>query len=137
MILRDPTVDVAVLETARGGILREGLAFDRCDVGAVLNVKADHLGLRGIGTLAQLAEVKRIVVEVAREAGITAFERNFSLTDVYGADEAFTTGTFAGVAPVGTIDGRIIGTERGAIVERLQQLYRKRLEQDVAGRQRP
>ena len=52
-------------------------------------------------------------------------------------NEAFTTGTFAGVAPVGTIDGRVIGTERGPIVERLQQLYRKRLEQDVAGRSRP
>jgi branched-chain amino acid aminotransferase len=78
-----------------------------------------------------------LVLEVAREAGIPAYERNFSLTDVYGADEAFTTGTFAGVAPVGTIDGRVIGTERGPIVERLQQLYRKRLEQDVAGRSRP
>ena len=56
---------------------------------------------------------RAVVLEVAREAGIPAFERNFSLTDVYGADEAFTTGTFAGVAPVGTIDGRVIGTERG------------------------
>jgi len=77
-----------------------------------------------------------LVLEVAREAGIPAFERNFSLTDVYGADEAFTTGTFAGVVPVGTIDGRVIGTERGPMVERLQQLYRKRLDQDVAGRAR-
>ena len=45
MVLRDPTIDVAVLETARGGILRAGLGFDRCDVGAVLNVSDDHLGL--------------------------------------------------------------------------------------------
>jgi len=78
-----------------------------------------------------------LVLEVAREAGIPAFERNFSLTDVYGADEAFTTGTFAGVAPVGKIDGRVVGAERGPMVERLQQLYRKKLEQDVAGRPRP
>jgi branched-chain amino acid aminotransferase len=78
-----------------------------------------------------------VVLEIAREAGITAVERNFSLTDVYGADETFTTGTFAGVAPVGTVDGRVIGTERGPMVERLQQLYRKKLEQDVAGRSRP
>ena len=77
-----------------------------------------------------------LVLEVAREAGIPAFERNFSLTDVYGADEAFTTGTFAGVAPVGTIDGRVIGSERGPMVERLQQLYRKKLGQDVSGRNR-
>jgi cyanophycin synthetase len=50
MVLRDPTVDLAVLETARGGMLREGLAFDRCDVGIVLNVTADHLGLKGVDT---------------------------------------------------------------------------------------
>ncbi len=72
-----------------------------------------------------------LVLEVAREAGIVALERNFSLTDVYGADEAFTTGTFAGVAPVGRIDGRVIGTGRGPLVERLQRLYLERLERDV------
>ena len=80
---------------------------------------------------------RAVVLEVAREAGIPAFERNFSLTDVYGADEAFTTGTFAGVAPVGVIDGGVIGTERGPMVARLQHLYRKRLEQDVGARSRP
>ena len=73
-----------------------------------------------------------LVLEVAREAGVVAVERNFSLTDVYGADEAFTTGTFAGVAPVGIIDGRVISTTRGPMVERLQQLYLARLERDVA-----
>ena len=73
-----------------------------------------------------------LVLEVAREAGVVAVERNFSLTDVYGADEAFTTGTFAGVAPVGIIDGRVISTTRGPMVERLQQLYLTRLERDVA-----
>ena len=73
-----------------------------------------------------------LVLEVAREAGVVARERNFSLTDVYGADEAFTTGTFAGVAPVGIIDGRVISTTRGPMVERLQQLYLARLERDVA-----
>ena len=72
------------------------------------------------------------VIEVAREAGIPVFERNFSLIDVYGADEAFTTGTFAGLAPVGNVDGREIGTERGPMVERLQQLYLARLHTDTA-----
>jgi len=70
MVLSDPNVDVAVLEIARGGLLRAGLGVRHCDVGAVLNVKADHLGLRGIGTLEDLAKVKRIVVEVARETAI-------------------------------------------------------------------
>ncbi len=70
MVLSDPSVDVAVLEVARGGLLRAGMGVRHCDVGAVLNVKADHLGLRGIGTLGQLAEVKRIVVEVARDTAI-------------------------------------------------------------------
>src|SRR5690606_29330773 len=69
MVLRDPTVDAAVLETARGGILREGLGFERCDVGAVLNVSNDHLGQRGINTLEDIAWVKSVVVESVRKDG--------------------------------------------------------------------
>lgn len=63
VILRDPTVEVAVLECARGGILRSGLAFDRCDVGVVLNVAEDHLGLGDIDTIEQMAKVKAVVAE--------------------------------------------------------------------------
>ncbi|MEN8375797.1 MAG: cyanophycin synthetase [Gemmatimonadota bacterium] len=70
MVLRDPTVDVAVLETARGGLLRAGMGYRKCDVGVVLNVASDHLGLRGVQTLEELAEVKRIVVEVATDAAV-------------------------------------------------------------------
>jgi cyanophycin synthetase len=70
MVLRDATVDCAVLETARGGLLRAGLGYQSCDVGAVLNVTADHLGLKGIDTLEQLAQLKRIVVEVARHCAV-------------------------------------------------------------------
>ncbi len=70
MILRDPSVDAAVMETARGGMLRSGLGFQECNVTACLNVSADHLGLRGIDTLEQLAEVKRIPVEIAKDAAI-------------------------------------------------------------------
>jgi len=70
MILRDPSVDAAVMETARGGLLRAGLGYERCDVAACLNVAADHLGLRGIDTLEQLAEVKRIPIEVATGAAV-------------------------------------------------------------------
>jgi len=70
MILRDPDVDLAVLETARGGLLRAGMGYRSCNVGAVLNVSADHLGIKGVDTLEQLAEVKRIVVEVARDCAV-------------------------------------------------------------------
>jgi cyanophycin synthetase len=70
IVLRDPTVDVAVMETARGGLLRSGLGYKRCDVAACLNVSADHLGLGGIDTLEQLAEVKRIPIEVARDTAV-------------------------------------------------------------------
>lgn len=69
IILSNPTVDIAVLETARGGILRAGLGFDECDVGVVLNVTADHLGLRGINTVEQLADVKSVVAAVVKREG--------------------------------------------------------------------
>ncbi|HYD98279.1 MAG TPA: cyanophycin synthetase [Alphaproteobacteria bacterium] len=67
MVLKDPSIDAAVLETARGGMVRSGLGYDRCDVSAVLNVASDHLGLGGINTLEELASVKRIVAEVAQD----------------------------------------------------------------------
>ncbi|MEO7477946.1 MAG: cyanophycin synthetase [Lysobacteraceae bacterium] len=70
MVLADPQIDIAILETARGGLLRAGMAVRHVDVGAVLNVQSDHLGLKGIDTLEQLAEVKRIVVEVATECAV-------------------------------------------------------------------
>jgi branched-chain amino acid aminotransferase len=77
------------------------------------------------------------VLELCRENGIPAREKNFSLTDVYGAEEAFVTGTFAGVVPVREIDGRHITDGRGPMVERLQGLYRGRIEEDVARARRP
>ena len=69
IILSNPTVDIAVLETARGGLLRAGLGFDEVDVGVVLNVSADHLGMRGINTVEQLADVKGVVAAVVRREG--------------------------------------------------------------------
>jgi cyanophycin synthetase len=62
-VLKDPTVDFAVMECARGGILRAGLGFHKCDIGIVTNISADHLGLGGIDTVEQLARVKAVVVE--------------------------------------------------------------------------
>ncbi len=71
-----------------------------------------------------------VVLELCRDNGIAAHEKNFSLSDVYGADEAFVTGTFAGVAPVTEVDGRQLSTARGPMVERLQNLYRARIERE-------
>ncbi|HTO73229.1 MAG TPA: cyanophycin synthetase [Gemmatimonadales bacterium] len=70
MVLSDPFVDVAVLEVARGGLLRAGMGVRQVDVAAVLNVQSDHLGLKGVDTLEQLAQVKRIVVEVATDTAV-------------------------------------------------------------------
>ncbi len=71
MVLKNPAVDFAVLETARGGILRSGLGFDRCNVAVVTNVASDHLGLRGVDTLADLARVKAVVPQsVLRDGAI-------------------------------------------------------------------
>ena len=69
-VLAAPDVEFAVLETARGGILKRGLAFDRCDVGIVLNVSADHLGLEGVETLEDLAQVKAVVAFSAARAAV-------------------------------------------------------------------
>jgi branched-chain amino acid aminotransferase len=76
------------------------------------------------------------VIAMCREAGIPVFEKSFSLTDVYGADEAFVTGTFAGVVPVHTVDGRRIRDGRGPMVERLQSLYRGLVARDIDARAR-
>ena len=73
------------------------------------------------------------VIRVCREQGIPVFEKNFSLTDVYGADEAFVTGTFAGVVPVTEVDGRRLTEGRGPMVERLQGLYKALMDRDVRG----
>lgn len=77
------------------------------------------------------------VIRLCRDNGIPVFEKNFSLTQVYSAEEAFVTGTFAGVAPVTRIDGRAISERRGPMVERLQGLYRALMASDVAARGRP
>jgi branched-chain amino acid aminotransferase len=78
-----------------------------------------------------------LILEIAREAGIPAIEKDFSLTDVYGADEAFVTGTFAGIVPVREVDGRKLTDGRGPMVERLQKLYAERVQRDVAEQVRP
>ena len=92
MVLQNPTVDTAVFEVARGGILREGLGYDRNDVAVVTNVTGDHLGIGGIDTLGQLANVKGVVVEAVPRAG----------TAVLNADDPSSTGWAA------TAAGRVV-----------------------------
>jgi len=68
-VLKDPTVNYAVLESARGGLLRAGLGFKKCDIGVVTNVAGDHLGLKGIHTIEQLAKVKGVIPETVKPNG--------------------------------------------------------------------
>ncbi|WP_194711089.1 Mur ligase family protein [Noviherbaspirillum soli] len=70
MVLEAARAEVAVLETARGGLLKRGLGFDRCDVAVMLNVSADHLGMDGVHSVAELAEVKSVVARAARRAAV-------------------------------------------------------------------
>ncbi|MEE2565991.1 aminotransferase class IV [Hyphobacterium marinum] len=73
-----------------------------------------------------------VVIELCEASGIPIRQKNFSLHDVYGADEAFITGTFAGLVPVRSVDGRTIRDDRGPMVERLQGLYRDRVKASTA-----
>lgn len=86
IVLREPTVDHAVLEVARGGIMRRGLGFDACDVGILLNIASDHLGEREIHTLDDLARCKTVVIDAVKPEG----------TSVLNADDprVFEQGTY-------------------------------------------
>ncbi len=91
MVLRDPTVEFAVLETARGGLVRNGLGYASTNVSACLNVASDHLGMGGIDTLEQLAEIKRIVVEAATDTVVLNADDKHCLmmADYADADNIF------------------------------------------------
>ena len=84
------------------------------------------------GTYCLAGITRANVLRLCRENGIAAFEKSFSLTEAYAAEEAFVTGTYAGIAPVTEIDGRHISAGRGPTVERLQQLYLQLIERDIA-----
>lgn len=85
-VLKDPTVNFAVLECARGGILRSGLGFDKCDIGIVTNVTEDHLGLKGIQTLEQLAKVKKVIPETVQRDGYAILNADDDLVFQMGED---------------------------------------------------
>jgi cyanophycin synthetase len=82
VVLRDPVVDFAVLETARGGILRSGLAFDKCNIGIITNITEDHLGLNGIHTIEELAKVKSVVARSTFDDGFAILNADDDI--VYG-----------------------------------------------------
>jgi cyanophycin synthetase len=79
-VLKDPTIDFAVLECARGGILKAGLAFQQCDVSIVTNVAEDHIGLGGINTIEQMAKLKGVVPETTRKDGYAILNADDDLT---------------------------------------------------------
>lgn len=125
MLLRHPRVEAAVLETARGGMLREGVAFDACDVGAVLNVTADHLGLKGVETLEDLARVKAIVARNVKKSGACVLNAADPLTTgmarrARGRIIWFTGGAAADtVAPIDAHrdgGGMAVSCERGTLM---------------------
>jgi len=95
VVLKDPTIEAAVLETARGGILREGLGFPECDIGVVLNVTEDHLGLKDIDTLEELARVKSVVPEAVVEHGFAVLNADDPLVAEMAHATRATVGYFS------------------------------------------
>ena len=115
-LMLDPTGAVATCNATNFFVVRNGGIW----------TSNGHYNLRGI--------TRDVVLEVARANGIPADEKPFSLTDVYSANEAFVTGTFGGLTPVATVDGRTIGSgEPGPLTSRLRELYEAAIAADVAG----
>ena len=135
VILSNPTVDVAVLETARGGILRAGLGFDECDVGVVMNVTADHLGLRGIHTIEQLADVKGVIAAVTKRDGHIILNADDPLVLAMRERSAADVVLFSIRAP-GTNPEVDAHLERGGIAARIENdsfvIYRGKLRIPIA-----
>jgi cyanophycin synthetase len=121
-VLLHPRVQVAVLETARGGILREGLAFDACTVGVVTNISGDHLGLGGVNTIEDLARVKQVVIEsVARDGAAVLNADDPLVAEMAAATDARVV--YFGMNPKRSVmaahladDGSCVFVEDGAIV---------------------
>ena len=117
MVLQNPTVDTAVFEVARGGILREGLGYDRNDVAVVTNVTGDHLGLGGIDSVGQLANVKGVVVEAVPRSGTAVLNADDSLVYRMGRHCAgrvvlFSMATEKGEDGFDRVDGHTVAGQR-------------------------
>jgi branched-chain amino acid aminotransferase len=114
-LMLDPTGAVATCNATNFFIVRRGEVW----------TSTGHYSLNGI--------TRRMIIDLCRISAIPVSERSFSLTDVYGADEAFVTGTFGGITPVVEVDGRRIGTgERGGLTARLTDLYAEAIAEAVA-----
>lgn len=144
-LLLHPNVEVAVLETARGGILREGLAFDCCKVGVVTNISADHLGIGGINTLEELARVKQVVVEAVADDGAAVLNADDPLVaEMAAATDAeviyFTTNSSNHIIEAHLAEhGRCVLVENGYIVlvvddERIELVELDRIEFTMGGK---
>ena len=112
MVLQNPTVDTAVFEVARGGILREGLGYDRNDVAVVTNVTGDHMGLGGITSLGQLANVKAVVVDAVPRSGTVVLNADDPLVARMGRHSAgrvvyFSMQTAKGEEGFDRVDGHV------------------------------
>jgi branched-chain amino acid aminotransferase len=115
-LMLDPTGAVATCNATNFFIVRRGEVW----------TSTGHYSLNGI--------TRRMIIDLCRISAIPVFERPFSLTDVYGADEAFVTGTFGGITPVVEVDGRRIGTgERGELTLRLTDLYAEAVAEATGG----
>jgi branched-chain amino acid aminotransferase len=115
-LMLDPTGAVATCNATNFFIVRRGEVW----------TSTGHYSLNGI--------TRRMIIDLCRISAIPVFERPFSLTDVYGADEAFVTGTFGGITPVVEVDGRRIGTgERGELTVRLTDLYAEAVAEATGG----
>ena len=118
MVLQNPTVDTAVFEVARGGILREGLGYDRNDVAVVTNVTGDHLGLGGIDSIGQLANVKGVIVEAVPRSGTAVLNADDPLVARMGRHCAgrvvyFSMATEKGEDGFDRVDGHARPRRRG------------------------
>ncbi len=117
-VLAEPDVDVAVLETARGGILLRGIGYDHNDVAVVTNVSADHLGLQGIDTLDELAEVKGAVVRVTRRGGWAVLNADDARVWRMRRDTRARWYAFTLDAASPAIDAALAAGGRAAVLER-------------------
>jgi cyanophycin synthetase len=144
-VLLHPRVEVAVLETARGGILREGLAFEGCDVGVVTNVSSDHLGQKGINTIEDLARVKQVVIDAVMRDGAAVLNADDPLVAAMAADTSARVIYFS-MNPNSPVTashraegGRCVHVEDGAIVfqtgdDRLELIELERVPFTAGGR---
>ncbi len=115
IVLREPTVDHAVLEVARGGIIRRGLAFDSCSVGVLLNVNEDHIGVDGVEDLEELALVKSTVIEVVRDSGVSVINADDPIS-VGLRDRAGGHPIFFSLHPDNETIGQHVGSGGTAVV---------------------